>query len=342
LKIVRRPMARRIGMIRPIAGGAAGKEEADAEVGQRLSAVSTARSRLRPRASSVSAAPALELAARLPCLATGTPQAATTRLTAVETLSVWCPSPPVPQTSMALAGASTAIMRARMAAPRRRSRWRFRPGRTGRRGRRGVLIGHAIEDRGKGGERSLLVERGCRDGGQRAHAGSGPDPADREEIGDHGVAMFGGDAFGVELHAVDRQAGMAEAHRVAVIGAGVDHEAFGHVLDDQRVIARGGERRGQPGEHAGAVVGDRRVLPCISPPRTTLPPKYWPIDWWPRHTPSSGTWACAAAPTRSRLIPLRWGCRAGREQEALGARGERLGGGERRCAPLHLAPSSIR
>ena len=46
------------------------------------------------------AAPALLLAARLPCLATGTPQAATTRLTAVETLSVWCPSPPVPQTSM--------------------------------------------------------------------------------------------------------------------------------------------------------------------------------------------------------------------------------------------------
>jgi hypothetical protein len=39
----------------------------------------------------------------------------------------------------------------------------------------GVFIGHlAIEDCAKGGERSLLVERGCRDGGQRAHAGSWP------------------------------------------------------------------------------------------------------------------------------------------------------------------------
>src|SRR3546814_14001691 len=62
------------------------------------SAVAAARSRSRPSASSVSAAPALEEAARLPCLATGTPAAATTSDTEVETMSVWCPSPPVPPT----------------------------------------------------------------------------------------------------------------------------------------------------------------------------------------------------------------------------------------------------
>ena len=38
-----------------------------------------------------------------------------TRLTAVETLSVWWPSPPVPQTSIALLGASIGISRARSA-----------------------------------------------------------------------------------------------------------------------------------------------------------------------------------------------------------------------------------
>ena len=105
LKIVRRPSALRIGMDpahRRVV--LAGEQEADAEVGERLLGGSPARSRSSPSASSVSAAPALDEAARLPCLATGTPQAATTSATAVETLSVWCPSPPVPQTSIALAG----------------------------------------------------------------------------------------------------------------------------------------------------------------------------------------------------------------------------------------------
>ena len=40
---------------------------------------------------------------------------ATTIATAVETLTLWAPSPPVPQTSMAPSGASIAVMRARMA-----------------------------------------------------------------------------------------------------------------------------------------------------------------------------------------------------------------------------------
>ena len=40
-------------------------------------------------------------------------------------------------------------------------------------------------------------------------------PADRsQEIGKHGMAMFGGDAFGVELDAVDRQRCVAETHDV--------------------------------------------------------------------------------------------------------------------------------
>ena len=51
-----------------------------------FSSVSIGRSRLMPSAPSTSAAPDLEVKARLPCLATGTPAPATTRAEQVETL----------------------------------------------------------------------------------------------------------------------------------------------------------------------------------------------------------------------------------------------------------------
>ena len=52
-----------------------------------------------PNASSTSAAPDLEEAARLPCFATGTPPAAITRAEVVEILKELAPSPPVPTIS---------------------------------------------------------------------------------------------------------------------------------------------------------------------------------------------------------------------------------------------------
>ena len=54
-----------------------------------------------PSAARMSAEPDLDDKARLPCLATGTPQAATTSAAAVETLKVPDASPPVPQVSSA-------------------------------------------------------------------------------------------------------------------------------------------------------------------------------------------------------------------------------------------------
>ena len=68
-----------------------------------------------PRASSTSAEPDLEVIARLPCLATGTPAAATTSADAVEMLNVPLPSPPVPTTSTVPSGASTRTTRSRIA-----------------------------------------------------------------------------------------------------------------------------------------------------------------------------------------------------------------------------------
>ncbi len=56
----------------------------------------------------------MPLAERLPCLATGTPQAATTNEATVEMLNVPAPSPPVPQVSTAPCEAS-GTARARMA-----------------------------------------------------------------------------------------------------------------------------------------------------------------------------------------------------------------------------------
>ncbi|BBX37945.1 hypothetical protein MMAGJ_72270 [Mycolicibacterium mageritense] len=57
------------------------------------------RSILTPRASSVSAPPESDDAARLPCLTTGTPHAATTIAAMVDRLTVLAPSPPVPTMS---------------------------------------------------------------------------------------------------------------------------------------------------------------------------------------------------------------------------------------------------
>lgn len=60
--------------------------------------------RLTPSASNTSAEPTRLDAERLPCLATGTPDAAATKATAVEILKVEAPSPPVPQVSIAGVG----------------------------------------------------------------------------------------------------------------------------------------------------------------------------------------------------------------------------------------------
>src|ERR1700716_981590 len=65
------------------------------------------RSILTPSEANTSAAPERDDNARLPCLATGTPAPATMKAAQVETLTDPEPSPPVPTTSIASAGAVT-------------------------------------------------------------------------------------------------------------------------------------------------------------------------------------------------------------------------------------------
>src|SRR6266702_777208 len=70
---------------------------------------------LTPSEDNTSAAPERDDSARLPCLATGTPEPATMNAAQVETLTEPDPSPPVPTTSTASIGALTRSILARMA-----------------------------------------------------------------------------------------------------------------------------------------------------------------------------------------------------------------------------------
>jgi hypothetical protein len=76
------------------------------------------RSMTTPRASSTSAVPDAEDAARLPCLATGTPAAAVTIAAIVEMFTVWAPSPPVPTMSTQSTGRLTGVASSTMVAAR--------------------------------------------------------------------------------------------------------------------------------------------------------------------------------------------------------------------------------
>src|SRR5689334_14781402 len=64
----------------------------------------------------------------------------------------------------------------------------------------------------------------------------------------------------MELHAFDRALLVAKAHDLAFRGPRGDLEAIGKrlALDDERVIARGFERRGETGEDALSFMEDRR------------------------------------------------------------------------------------
>ena len=83
-----------------------------------------------------------------------------------------------------------------------------------------------------------------------------------EEIGEQLMAVLRGDALGMELHAVHRIALVLQAHDHAVVGLGGDLERVRQAaaLDDQRMIARGGEVLRDAGEHALAGVMHLRQL----------------------------------------------------------------------------------
>ena len=79
-----------------------------------------------------------------------------------------------------------------------------------------------------------------------------------QEILQELLAGIGQDGFGVELDAFDFMFFVAESHDDAVVGFGGDGEFTrqGFFLDDERVVARGGEGVVHMVEEAFAVVMD--------------------------------------------------------------------------------------
>ena len=115
LKTVRTPSSRRTGPAKRIAGWNAGANMKPMPTSSmhRFTEAGLSSS-FTPFASSMSALPTVLEAARLPCFATFTPQAAVTTAAAVEMLNVPIPSPPVPTTSTTSPPVSTCSAFSRM------------------------------------------------------------------------------------------------------------------------------------------------------------------------------------------------------------------------------------
>ena len=74
------------------------------------------------------------------------------------------------------------------------------------------------------------------------------------EIGQHCMAMFGGDAFGMELHTMYGKGGMPEPHNMAIVAGRIYDQLRWDILDYQGMVTRRGEWRGQTGEQSRAIM----------------------------------------------------------------------------------------
>src|SRR5262249_6562957 len=83
---------------------------------------------------------------------------------------------------------------------------------------------------------------------------------DFEKVLEQQMTVLGGDAFGVELHAVHRKPLMRKPHHKTVIGLGRHDEIARHALalNHERMIARRFERRSDAATHAAAAMLDLR------------------------------------------------------------------------------------
>src|SRR5450830_849584 len=245
------------------------------------------RSILTPSACRTSAAPERDDSARLPCLATGTPAPATMKAAQVEMLNEPEASPPVPTMSIASGGAFTPSILARMVvtapvssstvSPRTRNAISSPPICEGvaspdiMRSKAlaassrvsgapvATLAISALKSSATACPSTRRVHGGRRAGRRCARAPAAlrvPGGGESEKILQHQMAVFGGDALGMELHAVHRQAGMRKPHHQTIVGFGVDGKRAGQAgaIDHQRMIARRLERSVDAAEHAGVGV----------------------------------------------------------------------------------------
>ena len=187
-----------------------------------------------PSASSTSALPQVPLAERLPCFATGTPQAATTNEATVEMLKVPAPSPPVPQVSTAPRDASgTARARMARAKPTTSSSVSPRAAIAARRAPIWAGVASPSMIAPIAAAASSSVSRSPR--ASFAEVALDADlRAEAEEVAQEVLAGGGEDALGVELHALERPLAVAQAHHDAAVRPRRDLEAVGHASPARR------------------------------------------------------------------------------------------------------------
>src|SRR6266516_3455244 len=289
--MVRVPSSTRVGPTCFIAGWWAGANMKPMPGSRRQWEIASGERSMRtPSAARTSAAPQREESARLPCLATGTLAPATTKAAQVEMLNEPDASPPVPTTSTASAGASTASIFDRMVrtapvisstvSPRTLSAISNPP----------ICEGVASPD--------IMRSNACADSSSvsaaplatlamsalsssisaapplmrgRPPAGLGiPGRGKLEKILQDQMPVLRGDAFRVELHAMDRQPRVRNAHDEMIVGFRRQCQLvrYAGAVDHERMVARGLERRVDAAEHAAApmpdlgelaVDGDRRA-----------------------------------------------------------------------------------
>src|SRR5690554_4699688 len=230
------------------------------------------RFRLMPACSIRSALPLLEDTARLPCLATWPPAAATTKADAEETLNRLAPSPPVPTIStsgLALISTLVASSRITSVAPvisSMVSLFRRRPIRNAPiwASVASPFITMRITSFISSRDRSRLEAmrlRACFISMWRASL------LCSQEVAQQFMALFGHDRLGVELHTFNGQGLVAHAHdffngAVVVAGPGSHFQAVGQsvLVDHQAVVTGGLQGIVQAPEHSHVVVVHRRHL----------------------------------------------------------------------------------
>src|ERR1700689_4333795 len=223
------------------------------------------RSILTPSAASTWAAPDCDDSARLPCLATGTPAPATINAAQVEILYEPDASPPVPTTSMASGGACTRSILERIAvtapvisstvSPRTRNAMSNAPICDGV-ASPDIICSNAAAASSRPSVAPVatlptIALNSTVTAAPLVHSFQRPSPlastrrpiprcGNVEKVFQHQMAVLGGDAFGMKLHAVCRKFRVRESHDYAVIGL----RGYGEIarqacaLDHQRMIAR--------------------------------------------------------------------------------------------------------
>ncbi len=158
-----------------------------------------------------------------------------------------------------------------------------------------------------------------------------------EEVAHDRDAVLGQDALRVELHAVDRQGAVRQAHDQAVAGLRRDGEVGRAIvpLDDQRVIARGLEGAVDAAKHRLAAMLDLRHLAVHRQGRARDRAAEGLPDGLQAEADAEGGDLAArrGAPDRGRCRP-RWACRArARARWRPARRPERRRWSARRCGP---------